>query len=85
MFLLHLWVWETIGIIAILIVSFTHLMVAEKKGYNACEWWSEHHDDIRVTFVEAVIGLLIWPLRIAKFLLVTEPKLYREYELRLKD
>lgn len=86
---LQLLFWMVLGIITAFVVSVIHLVRAESKGYNALEWWDEHSSDLFKMYtpfdytIKCIFGLVIWPIRILSFLMITIPELYKHYELRV--
>lgn len=70
-----------IGVLCIFGTALVHMMQAEKRGYNAIEWWNEFSDsfDLKVD-INFAIGLLIWPIRCYEFIVHTVPDLYELYE-----
>ena len=86
---LQLLLWMVIGAIATFVVSAIHLVRAESKGYNALEWWNKHGPAIfrgctpSDVVLKTLFGLVIWPIRLLSFVLITVPELYKHYKLRV--
>lgn len=71
------------GLITIYVATIMHLVIAEKKGYAAVDFWYtngkpmlEAEDNLGGSFM---IGLIIWPVRLVQFALDT-PYYYDMYE-----
>ena len=72
-----------LGIIAIYVSAFIHLVQAEFRGYDALKFWNELLQDLKeeITFIKFLFGLFIWPIRFVEFW-DTVPKLYNSYEFK---
>ena len=87
MFILHVLVYLVIGVIAIYGSAAIHLVQAESKGYKAVDFWSEYSGalaDMPVLDGSLVLGLILWPVRLAQFIM-SFPDLYDMYELREEE
>ena len=79
MFILGILGYLVIGFVAIYATAVIHVIRAESLGYNCAEWWidfmQEFEDD--VTAIKYIIGLIIWPLRLAEFIIYI-PEFYKQ-------
>ena len=84
----QLLLWMLYGIIGSYITALIHLIVAERKGYKALDWWEQHGSDIFKGYTRFQIalnvsfGLIIWPVRILEYIFVYIPDLYNHYEYK---
>ena len=73
-----------IGLCTIFGAVTIHVFRALYKGYDVAKWWNENYDldNLLSTTKDKfgfVLGLLIWPARLASFLRMI-PYLYEQYE-----
>lgn len=78
--------WILTGLIGCYGVSIGHLLIAESKGYEAIKFWENNTDRILEQYDTSmsglIMGVLVWPIRIWRFLTVIVPYGYENYELK---
>lgn len=81
--MVYLIVYLVFGVVSIFGFTTAHLVMAERNGYDAINWWMNNKDSLD-TSVDGnyIIGLLIWPVRLAEFVFQTVPELYELYDLK---
>ena len=76
--------WLVLGIASIGIAAVAHVILAEKRGYEALKFWGEvelEKISTREVVVKIIFGLLIWPVGLINFMMDL-PKYYDMYELK---
>lgn len=77
--------WMILGYVSFWSVVSIHLHKAEKKGYYAIDYWvingPDIFDEIDNLPISFMVGLLIWPIRLASFI-SSIPDLYDIYEVK---
>lgn len=71
-----------LGFLCLWTAAFIHLLIAERRGYRACDWWQENIfpqlKNVKHRTLKIIFGLFIWPVRLIQFLLSIK-RLYKEY------
>ena len=72
-----------VGLIAIFSAGVIHLIRAERKGYDAINWWNEHNIIAEADYLvlRLIFGTIIWPVRLAQFIMDL-PEYYGMYDLK---
>lgn len=79
--------WYFLGGFALMyLAAFLHLVSAEKRGYDAINWWNDNGPLVMESIFEShklafVIGLCIWPIRLMQFIM-NEPEYYELYPMK---
>lgn len=77
--------WMLGGLLIMYVVVFTHLLIMERKGFAACDWWRERIpgmlNGINYKVIRFIFGLIIWPIRLIQFLMFI-PDTYETYETK---
>ena len=76
------------GILATLLVSIGHLVIAEKRGYKALDYWTNEENIKRERrylsgakyFKAIIIGILLWPVNLLYWRIYKVPEWYIKYE-----
>lgn len=82
--MLKLIIWLLSGFVVIMVVSYVHLYDAEKRGYDAINYWCNYSVNMHFSPACFIFGLIIWPIRVAQFV-IGIPDLYEVYDLKPKD
>ena len=81
--MIYLIMYLLFGLVSVFGFTTAHLIMAERNGYAALEWWAEHNSSLDTSIDgNFFVGLLIWPVRLAEFVFRTVPELYELYDLK---
>lgn len=74
------------GVVAMSIAAIIHLVTAEKKGYEAIEFWYIKGAPVAFDYCKenkhsVIFGLIIWPVRLVQFYMDTK-EYYELYNLK---